>query len=248
METLYRTRDVLRRRRLVREALEAAPGERILDVGCGPGFYLAELIEQVGPTGSLVGIDASPHTLALARHRTQGHDNVELHLADATALPVPDAAFDAALAVQVLEYVADPTPPWPSCTGSCAPVGVWSSGTWTGPRCPCTPPTPPGQSACSAPLTNTSPIRRCRRRSPLGSGRRASGDRRPRPRLRHQRVPPGCLWRVACPADRAVCREAGRDRGRGNRMASRSAGTRRSGRVLLRLHPVLLHRNPGRPA
>ena len=108
METLYRTRDVLRRRRLVREALEAAPGERILDVGCGPGFYLAELIEHVGPTGSLVGIDASPHTLALARHRTQGHDNVELHLADATALPVPDAGFDAALAVQVLEYVADP--------------------------------------------------------------------------------------------------------------------------------------------
>ena len=36
METLYRTRDVLRRRRLVREALEATPGERILDVGCGP--------------------------------------------------------------------------------------------------------------------------------------------------------------------------------------------------------------------
>ena len=107
METLYRTRDVLRRRRLVREALEAAPGERILDVGCGPGFYLAELIEQVGPTGSLVGIDASPHTLALARHRTQGHDNVELHLADATALPVPDAAVDAAFSVQVLEYVAD---------------------------------------------------------------------------------------------------------------------------------------------
>jgi ubiquinone/menaquinone biosynthesis C-methylase UbiE len=107
-ETLYRTRDVLRRRRLVREALEAAPGERILDVGCGPGFYLAELIEQVGPTGSLVGIDASPHTLALARHRTQGHHNVEFHLADATSLPVPDAAVDAALAVQVLEYVADP--------------------------------------------------------------------------------------------------------------------------------------------
>jgi arsenite methyltransferase len=38
----------------------------------------------------------------------QGHDTVELHLADATALPVPDAAFDAALAVQVLEYVPDP--------------------------------------------------------------------------------------------------------------------------------------------
>jgi ubiquinone/menaquinone biosynthesis C-methylase UbiE len=48
LESLYRTRDVLRRRRLVREALGAAPGERVLDVGCGPGFYVAELLSQVG--------------------------------------------------------------------------------------------------------------------------------------------------------------------------------------------------------
>jgi arsenite methyltransferase len=108
METLYRTRDVFRRRRLVGEALAAAPGDRVLDVGCGPGFYLAELAEQVGPTGSVTGVDASPQTLELARRRTQGRGNVTLHQADATALPVGDAGFDAALSVQVLEYVADP--------------------------------------------------------------------------------------------------------------------------------------------
>jgi arsenite methyltransferase len=107
LETLYRTRDVLRRRRLVREALKAGPGDRVLDVGCGPGFYVDELAGQVGPTGSVTGVDASPQTLALARRRTEGHDNVTLHLADATALPVPDGTFDAALSVQVLEYVAD---------------------------------------------------------------------------------------------------------------------------------------------
>ena len=76
LETLYRSRDVLRRRRLVGQALAAAPGERVLDVGCGPGFYMAELVEQVGPTGSVVGIDASPQTLALVRRRTQDADNV----------------------------------------------------------------------------------------------------------------------------------------------------------------------------
>src|SRR4029450_1539090 len=106
LETLYRTRDVLRRRRLVREALAAAPGERVLGVGCGPGVVVAELLEQVGPTGSVTGVDASPQTLALARRRTDGAGDVRLPPADATGLPGPDAAFDAALSVQVLGYVA----------------------------------------------------------------------------------------------------------------------------------------------
>ena len=107
LEVLYATRDVLRRRQLVREALGAAPGERILDMGCGPGFYVAELLEQVGSGGSVVGIDSSRPMLAVAAQRSEGHDNVAFHEADATSLPVEDASFDAALSVQVLEYVAD---------------------------------------------------------------------------------------------------------------------------------------------
>jgi len=44
LEQVYHGADLLRRRRLVRAALGAKPGERILDLGCGPGFYLAELV------------------------------------------------------------------------------------------------------------------------------------------------------------------------------------------------------------
>ena len=106
LEVLYGTRDVLRRRQLVRDALGVVPGERILDVGCGPGFYVAELLEQVGSDGSVVGIDSSQPMLAVAAHRSEGHDNVSFHEADATSLPVETASFDAALSVQVLEYVA----------------------------------------------------------------------------------------------------------------------------------------------
>jgi arsenite methyltransferase len=109
LEVLYATRDVLRRRRLVREALAAQPGERILDVGCGPGFYVTELLDQVGPDGSVVGVDGSPQMIAVAQQRSGGRENVEFHLADAVALPVGDEEFDAALSVQVLEYVADAT-------------------------------------------------------------------------------------------------------------------------------------------
>jgi arsenite methyltransferase len=107
LEALYRTTDVVRRRRLVREALSAATGERVLDVGCGPGFYATELLMDVGPTGSVVGVDRSAQMLAAARHRSAGHENIAFREGEATALPVDDESFDAALCVQVLEYVSD---------------------------------------------------------------------------------------------------------------------------------------------
>jgi arsenite methyltransferase len=107
LEAMYRIGDVVRRRGLARSALGAAPGERILDVGCGPGFLSAELRQEVGHAGSVVGVDSSPAMLALAARRCQGLGNVTLHQGDATSLPVADASFDGAVCVQVLEYVAD---------------------------------------------------------------------------------------------------------------------------------------------
>jgi arsenite methyltransferase len=109
IEAIYQLGDARRRRAIVRAAFGASPGERVLDVGCGPGFYCAELLEDVGPSGAVVGVDGSAAMLALAARRCAGHDNVELHEGDATALPVADASFDAALSVQVQEYVGDLT-------------------------------------------------------------------------------------------------------------------------------------------
>jgi len=107
LEVLYRSRDVLRRRRLVYEALEAQPGERILDAGCGPGFYTRELLDQVGPDGALVGVDQSPQMLAVAKRRCEGFANASFAEGEVTALPVESEAFDRLLCVQVLEYVQD---------------------------------------------------------------------------------------------------------------------------------------------
>jgi arsenite methyltransferase len=108
LEKAYHKRDMIRRRRHVREALAAQPGERILDVGCGPGFYARELLDEIGPSGSIVAVDASPDMLALARQRCEGFANVTFREGNAAALPVGDADFDAALCVQVMEYVPDP--------------------------------------------------------------------------------------------------------------------------------------------
>ena len=116
------------------EALAAQPGERILDVGCGPGFYVAELLEAVGPEGSVVGVDVSPAMLAIAAHRTEANPNAAFHETDATSLPVEGEDFDAALSVQVLEYVS--TSPLPSrrSTVRFALAAASSCGTSTGQR------------------------------------------------------------------------------------------------------------------
>lgn len=107
LEAAYGARDILRRRELVYAALRPEAGARILDVGCGPGFYVAELLERVGPEGFVVGVDRSVEMLALARRRAHGHANVDFREGEATAVPVEDGEFDAALSVQVLEYVPE---------------------------------------------------------------------------------------------------------------------------------------------
>src|SRR4051812_29630711 len=107
LEVIYRTRDVRRRRQLVLGALDAQPGDRVLDLGCGPGFYVADLAERVGPEGAVTGIDPSAAMLAMTARRTEGATNVTLAEGGADAIPAADAAFDGAVSVQVLEYVAD---------------------------------------------------------------------------------------------------------------------------------------------
>ena len=78
-------------------------------MGCGPGFYAAEVLQQVGDEGSVVGVDTSAAMLGVAATRVEGSPNADFREGDATELPVEDGDFDAALSVQVLEYVADPT-------------------------------------------------------------------------------------------------------------------------------------------
>lgn len=107
LERNYLIGDAQRRRDIVRAALSAQPGERVLDAGCGPGFYCAELADEVGPDGAVVGVDLSPAMLELARRRCEGRPNVSFADGPVTALPAEDAGFDALVSVQVLEYVPD---------------------------------------------------------------------------------------------------------------------------------------------
>jgi SAM-dependent methyltransferase len=79
-------------------------GQRVLDVGCGPGSLTAELVSRVGPT-AVSAVDPSESFVAAARARNPG---TEVLQASAERLPFPDQAFEAALAQLVVHFMADP--------------------------------------------------------------------------------------------------------------------------------------------
>ncbi|MFD1649112.1 methyltransferase domain-containing protein [Pseudonocardia alaniniphila] len=87
--------------------LAPQPGERVLDIGSGPGHLLVPIAEAVGPTGAAHGVDPSPAMNALAAARTDGMPWVRIDDGDAVALPYADGVFDAAVSTQVYEYVAE---------------------------------------------------------------------------------------------------------------------------------------------
>ncbi|WP_300011563.1 methyltransferase domain-containing protein [Pseudonocardia sp.] len=107
IDRAYATPDVVAQRAEVLARLAPRPGERILDVGSGPGFLAASLADAVGPGGVVHGLDPSPSMNGLARARTADRPWVRIDEGDALALPYPDACFDAAVSTQVYEYVPD---------------------------------------------------------------------------------------------------------------------------------------------
>ena len=108
LEAVYQTPDVIAQRHRTLTALEPREGEHILDIGAGPGLLIADMAAVVGPSGHVTGLEISDSMLAVAHRRFASSaiaDRVTLLNGDATALPFPDASFDAATSTQVYEYV-----------------------------------------------------------------------------------------------------------------------------------------------
>ena len=79
-------------------------GQRVLDVGCGPGALTAELAARLGPA-AVAAVDPSEPFVIAASAR---HPGVDIRRASAEELPFEDAAFDAALAQLVVHFMTDP--------------------------------------------------------------------------------------------------------------------------------------------
>ncbi|HKH40302.1 MAG TPA: class I SAM-dependent methyltransferase [Solirubrobacterales bacterium] len=93
----------------LREILEPTPGERLLEVGPGTGYYTLDVAEWVKPDGLLDILDLQPEMLAHTMRRAgeRGLSNVTPTQSDATAMPYDDGTFDAAFLVTVLGEIPD---------------------------------------------------------------------------------------------------------------------------------------------
>src|SRR5262245_39172787 len=69
-----------------------APGQRVLDVGCGTGIVARTAADRVVPGGTVTGVDLNEAMLTVAR---RVRPDIDYRQSDAAALPLPDESFDA---------------------------------------------------------------------------------------------------------------------------------------------------------
>jgi ubiquinone/menaquinone biosynthesis C-methylase UbiE len=100
---------IITRERL-RAVLRPEPGERLLEIGVGTGYYSLDMAEWIGPDGRLELFDLQQefldHVMRGAAERAL--DNLVPTAGDATALPFEDASVDAVILTAVLGEIPDP--------------------------------------------------------------------------------------------------------------------------------------------
>jgi ubiquinone/menaquinone biosynthesis C-methylase UbiE len=85
-----------------------APGESVLDVGCGTGTLAVAARSRVGPVGEVCGIDPSPEMVARAQRKaSRAGAAVPFRTASVDALPFPDATFDVVTGTLMLHHLDD---------------------------------------------------------------------------------------------------------------------------------------------
>ena len=101
-------------------------GQRVLDVGCGPGALTSELVDRVG-AGRVTAVDPSAPFVEAARARNPG---VEVLEASAELLPFDDDGFDASLAQLVVHFMSDPVAGLEEMRRVTRPGGAVAASVW----------------------------------------------------------------------------------------------------------------------
>lgn len=120
--------------RVAMAALAAAPGERIVDIGCGSGQASLELARAVQPGGVVLGIDLSAPLLEAARRRAAGLDELSFVQGDAQIFPFAPASFDAAFSRFGVMFFADPVAAFVNIRRALKPRGRLAFACWRTPE------------------------------------------------------------------------------------------------------------------
>lgn len=105
LEQLDKMPEIQNQRAMAAERMAAAPGCRILDLGCGIGGATFIFAERSG--ASVAGVDISSALVAEATRRAGERPGVQFRVGDAQAIPYPSGFFDAAYSERVFLYVPD---------------------------------------------------------------------------------------------------------------------------------------------
>jgi ubiquinone/menaquinone biosynthesis C-methylase UbiE len=100
------------RRQYMRPVLDRVgiqPGERVLELGPGPGAFTVDAARRAGPQGRIIAVDIQPEMIARVEERVReaGLSNVETHVAGAYELPLESESINRAFVVTVLPEISD---------------------------------------------------------------------------------------------------------------------------------------------
>jgi ubiquinone/menaquinone biosynthesis C-methylase UbiE len=84
-------------------------GQKVLDVGCGSGAITRDIVDLVGPTGKVRGVDRSNELIMLAKQRYPTLPNLSFDCMDILADPTEER-YDVITVARTLQWIADPTP------------------------------------------------------------------------------------------------------------------------------------------
>ena len=114
------------------ERLALAPGQRVIDIGCGTGATTVELARRVVPAGEALGIDISP-TLVAASKATASNasvDNISFRVADAQVDSLGDRDVDAVYSRFGVMFFADPVAAFANIRNALRPDGEIGFACW----------------------------------------------------------------------------------------------------------------------
>ncbi|MGC8731662.1 MAG: class I SAM-dependent methyltransferase [Halothiobacillaceae bacterium] len=108
----------------------SAPGDRVLDIGCGAGTTTLEIARRIGAAGHAIGLDISEQLLAVARERAANDARIAFVHGDATVHPFEPAASDWLLSRNGVMFFADPVASFTNMRQGLRPGGRLAFGCW----------------------------------------------------------------------------------------------------------------------